>query len=25
VLGWAAIRGKHVVLDWVNERTGFEI
>ena len=25
VLGWAAIRGKHVVLDWVNERTGFEM
>jgi hypothetical protein len=25
VLGWAAIRGRHVVLDWINERTGFEI
>ncbi|KAF3009560.1 hypothetical protein E8E13_005651 [Curvularia kusanoi] len=23
VLGWAAVRGKHVVLDWANERTGF--
>ncbi|KAH6638903.1 hypothetical protein C7974DRAFT_387502 [Boeremia exigua] len=23
VLGWAAVRGKDVVLDWVNERTGF--
>ena len=25
VLGWAAIRGKHVVLVWVNERKGFEM
>ncbi|KAJ4348917.1 hypothetical protein N0V95_005043 [Ascochyta clinopodiicola] len=23
VLGWAAVRGKVVVLDWVSERTGF--
>lgn len=23
VLGWAAVRGRDVVLDWVNERTGF--
>lgn len=23
VLGWAAVRGRNVVLDWVNERTGF--
>lgn len=23
VLGWAAVRGRSVVLDWVNERTGF--
>lgn len=25
VLGWAAVRGRSVVLDWVNERTGFGI
>lgn len=24
VLGWAAIRGRQVILDWVNKRTGFE-
>lgn len=23
VLGWAAVRGRHLVLDWVNERTAF--
>lgn len=23
VLGWAAVRGRDLVLDWVNERTGF--
>lgn len=23
VLGWAAVRGRDVVLDWVNKRTGF--
>lgn len=25
VLGWAAVRGRSVVLDWVNERTGFDL
>lgn len=25
VLGWAAVRGTTVVLDWVNGRTGFEL
>lgn len=25
ILGWAAFRGKHVVLDWANQRTGFGI
>ena len=23
VLGWAAVRGRDLVLDWINERTGF--
>ncbi|KAF1363644.1 hypothetical protein EJ07DRAFT_102957 [Lizonia empirigonia] len=23
ILGWAAVRGRNLVLDWVNERTGF--
>lgn len=25
ILGWAAFRGKHIVLDWANQRTGFGI